>query len=79
MTWNYRVVRKVYNDETILWGIHEVFYDDEGNPKAVTVDAIAPESESEEGIKTVLEWMLAALEKPILEYSDIGVASTDES
>jgi len=71
MTWNHRVVRKVYEGEA-LFGIHEVFYDDDGIPHAVTVDPVGVVDETLEELAQTLEWMRKALGKPTLEYDDIG-------
>ncbi len=74
MSWNYRVVRKAYEKETVL-GIHEVYYNDKGIPSMVTVDAMDVEVTDVEGLhilRGVLGMMLKATDKPILEYSDIG-------
>ena len=38
MTWNYRMIR--YNDEK-GFGIHEVYYDEDGEPDGMTVNAVS--------------------------------------
>jgi hypothetical protein len=38
MTWNYRIVRR--RDGT--YGLHEVYYDDNGEPDYMTVDEVRP-------------------------------------
>lgn len=68
-TWNNRVIRKVYEHETQL-GIHEVFYNDEGNPYLVTVNAVGVVGDTLEELEQTLKWMMEALGEPILEYSD---------
>ena len=68
MTWNHRVVRTVYEHETLL-GIHEVFYED-GIPNMVTVNPVDVMGETLEELMQTLEWMLKALGQPILESSD---------
>lgn len=77
MSWNYRIVRKAYEKETML-GIHEVYYNDEGIPNMVTVDAMDVEVTDAEGLhilRGILKRMMEATDKPILEYSDIGEES----
>lgn len=70
MTWNHRVVRKHYEDETQL-GIHEVFYDADGVPEMVTVEPVGVGGDTLEELVQTLSWMQKALGEPILEYDDI--------
>lgn len=67
MSWNYRVIRHVKNNEE-FYHVHEVYYDDNGTPTMVSTEPIAPYAESVEDLKWVLERMLEALDKPILDY-----------
>lgn len=67
MTWNYRVLRHIYTEETWL-AIHEVYYDDDNNPDCCTVDPIEPGGETLEELKSDLEHISKACEKPILDY-----------
>lgn len=57
MTWNYRIVR--YLDGSL--GLHEVFYDEEGRPKAVTADAISFVADPEEGPDGIVQSLRMAL------------------
>jgi len=78
--WNHRVVYhppskyKVGDtefDREEYVAIHEVYYDDNGNPNAMTVDAIVEGDAGEgslESLRWILEHQLAALDKPIIEY-----------
>ena len=75
MTWNYRVVRKnVYMGKTInpevQFGIHETYYNSEDKPTAITTDHMRPYGETLEELKSDLEKMVAALEKPVLNWED---------
>lgn len=75
MHWNYRVIRHDDSNEhrTYIWfGIHEVFYDDNGVPAACTENAMAPYWEPEENGEDVLRMMNLAFNKPVLEYSDFS-------
>ena len=69
MTWNYRLVK--HNDGT--HGIHEVFYDDDGNPDGMSMDPIRLGSfdYEDEDPKTEmlaeLEMIRAGVEKGIFE------------
>lgn len=69
MSWNHRVIRKTFGDET-YFQIHEVYYDDQGKPKVCTVDSVAAMGETPEILRSELIMMLAAYEKPILDYDD---------
>lgn len=79
MGWNHRVVyhppskvemgngKKVDVDEYVA--IHEVYYDDDGIPNAMTVDAIVVGDEgvgSLQSLRWILEHQLESLDKPIL-------------
>ena len=76
--WNYRVVyhppskykvgEQEFDREEYL-AIHEVYYDEDGNPNAMTIDEIVTGDEGIESLKSlkwILEHQLEALEKPIL-------------
>lgn len=71
--WNYRLVRKVGEFHSMPWkylGIHEVYYDKGGIPRACTKEPISVGSDdSIEDIREQLRMMGYALDKPILEYS----------
>ncbi len=56
MTWNYRIVRRFYH-EFLGYGLHEVYYDNDGNPSSMTVDPIisVDEEEGPAGIISSLE------------------------
>lgn len=83
MTWNYRVIRRVHDKGGISLGIYEVYYDEKGEPFAISSEpdqAIAfvefdedekekeKEKETLQALKKTLEWMLQALERPVLDY-----------
>jgi hypothetical protein len=83
MGWNYRVMRHSSKDETTgedeIWvGLHEVYYrDDDVDDLTVNVDETSYTkkpvriiSEDVAGLRWVLERMLEALDKPILDYRD---------
>lgn len=70
MTWNHRVVRRIFPDGEILFGIHEVFYNDDGQPDMVTDDAVRVLGDDIDDLEQTLKWMRKALGQPILEYSD---------
>ena len=66
--WNYRIVRSYpANKEEAWYSIREVYYDNNGKVNGWTEDAIAPESNTIEGLLEILQLMLNCLDKPILE------------
>jgi hypothetical protein len=70
MTWNHRVMRMYYPDET-QFEIHEVYYDTpDGPPRSYTKNAVGVAAEDLAGVEWTLKAMLAALEKPVLTPSD---------
>ncbi len=72
MTWNHRVVRRVYDlpgSVTTHYEIREVYYDDD-KPNACTEDPVGVCGESVNEIRETLERMAHALDKPVLEYDD---------
>ena len=71
MTWNYRVVHKVYKG-TDEYGIHEVYYDDDGAPETVTVNPVGPYGNTHEEFIDDMAHYVAALGRPVLEYDKIG-------
>lgn len=77
MTWNHRVIRRVRPEAMNLeapgepyveFAIHEVFYDETGNPNECTEDAVAPYGTNLAELKECLELNMKALEAPVLEY-----------
>ena len=85
--WNHRVIAKKvpskrlnkatgeFEDVMITeFGLHEVFYDDNGKPDSFTEEslkAIEYDEDDEDylaNLKQTLEWMRAACDKPILDY-----------
>ncbi len=69
--WDYRVVRKESEDGSDEWySIQEVYYDDDGQPMAQTID-LQVEQDTITGMRTQLENMLKALGEPVLDESDI--------
>jgi hypothetical protein len=80
MGWNYRIVyhppstykvgEEEFNREEYL-AIHEVYYNTDGKPNAMTMDEIVTGDEGVDtlvSLKWILEHQLEALEKPILKH-----------
>jgi hypothetical protein len=70
MTWNYRIMH--YRDEHPEFGhpfgIHEVYYADDGTVTGWTGDAIALVGHDLDDLGRRLRAMLEAFQKPVLEY-----------
>jgi len=75
MTWNYRIIKRVSeNEPECYYALNEVFYERNGNPMAFSdADTIIGNSPKE--IIEVLEMMLADVKKdrPILTEEDFKV------
>lgn len=65
MYWNYRVAKKK-RDDVIVYGLVEVYYNDEGEAEGWT-DFVSLEGEDELSLKADLELMLHAFSKPTFE------------
>lgn len=67
MGWNHRVIKKVEKDDTQVWyGIHEVYYDKDGNVDGYTMEPRRLLGENIDELRWTLEKMIEALEKPVL-------------
>lgn len=55
MTWNYRIVK--YRDGS-GWGVHEVYYDEEGQARAMTTLPVGFTAETKGELKRMLEMAL---------------------
>ena len=68
MSWNYRVVHRIINDEDIF-AIHEAYYD--GNePTSITEESVHPQGKTLDELKRDFENYAKALQHPVLEYAD---------
>jgi hypothetical protein len=67
MHWNYRIVIK---DGAL--GIHEVYYDDQGQPSSLSEDSVVPVASSVEELRDVLERLRRATQEPPLVYDDVA-------
>lgn len=66
MSWNYRVVKHI-NDKEELFQIHEVYYNDDGNPEMITETGSSPFGENIQDLSHTMIHMLSALTKPVLD------------
>ena len=67
MSWNHRLM-KMKDGEDDFYQIHEVFYDKEGNVESYTKNGVTVGGNDIGEVKWVLLEMLAALDKPVLDY-----------
>ncbi len=67
MTWNYRVFRGADPDGSPWYEIREVHYDTERKVAAWAESGAAPMGETFKELINDLAWVLAALDKPILD------------
>lgn len=73
MSWNYRIVRRLVEDgvnkEPQPWfGVHEAYYDKNGQITNITEKPVAVEGESVEELNGVRAMMFAATKHPVLDY-----------
>jgi predicted RNase H-like HicB family nuclease len=76
MPWNFRVVKKKGD---LGYGIHEVFYKDNGDIEAVTQDPVEPLGETFEELKKDLQRMLDACKKEVIDYDRLFPKSSRKS
>lgn len=67
LTWNHRVIKRESGDE-YWYAIHEVYYDDNKQIETLTEEPVYPVGESIDDLRAELQWMLEALDNPVLNY-----------
>lgn len=72
-----RVGKDLIDTTIIEFGLYEVFYDDNNNPDSCTEESMNPRVYDDDDIddpiadlKTTLEWMRTACDKPVLDYDN---------
>ena len=75
--WEYRVVRRITENNSDWYSVEEVYFDDDGSPTALTID-LQVEGENIEEMKAQLDAMKKAFDKPTLNESDIVPASIEK-
>lgn len=68
-SWNYRVVKRLENGEW-TYSIHETYYSAQKKEEAITESPVQVSAETLADLRWVLERMLQALDKPLLNYDD---------
>ena len=77
MSWNYRVMRHEM-DEGYWYGIHEVFYDEDGRPQRHSVDPQPVVGDDPDVLPDIIDRFKLALQKPVLEWHEgRGYKETD--
>jgi hypothetical protein len=73
VTWNYRIVQ-TETDDGLMWGVYEVYYDEDDRPISRTEDPIAFTSdESAEDVRHALSLALTnARTQALLSDNEIG-------
>jgi hypothetical protein len=73
--WNYRVIRHQPPSGMgfVSYAIHEVHYDEQGNPVAVSENPIRLVADTPQDLAADLELMEEATRKPTLDYSSFNV------
>jgi hypothetical protein len=76
MTWNYRVYKRILDDGSAWYGIHEAYYDKHiSEPSGYTSRAVSVEGDSVADLSKALGQMIEALGKDVLEYDIVGGTS----
>ena len=71
MTWNYRIMKSYPDSRDAWYSIREVYYNNDGEVTDWTVEEIAPESETIEGLLEMIQLMRNCLDKPILDEAEL--------
>lgn len=82
MTWNYRIVKHVTGG-TEWFGIHEVYYDDDGKPRAMTEEPVRMDAETVDDLIHAIEHVLDDARnhpvfEPPAEWSAVKLADTNK-
>lgn len=72
--WNYRIIRHTPVDGAgfVSYAIHEVHYDEAGNPVAVSENPIRLVADTPQDLASDLELMEDATRKPTLDYDSFN-------
>jgi hypothetical protein len=77
VSWNHRVMKKIFPNGEIEFSIREVYYNDDGTIYAHTEHPIAPTGETIKDLRKILEWMVKSLDNPILVDGEVKFVSYD--
>lgn len=80
MSWNHRVIKKTYQPSgEESYGIHEVYYNENGEIYAYTEEPIRIACETPEALREYIQWCLNACDKPILVDGEVEFAKDELS
>lgn len=65
--WNYRVIKKQLDPNTVSYQIHEVYYSDSGTIETWTESPVEPYGETEFELREDIRYYLRAFRLPVLE------------
>lgn len=65
--WNYRVLKKKWNENFTSFAVCEVYYDNEGKPTAWIWEKNVMNTYDYEGLKSNIDYIREAFDKPTLE------------
>ena len=72
MSWNHRVVRRFYPnthmDDSMLYEIHEVYYNEDGTIEYLTEEPVSIMEETVDALRITIERLAKCLEQPIIDY-----------
>lgn len=75
MTWNHRVVRRFYPnthmDDSMLYEIYEVYYNEDGTIEGLTEDPISISEESIDDLRATVDRIKKCLDNPIIDYDTL--------
>jgi len=71
MSWNYRILRHVYDDGSESFAIHEVYYEGD-KPTSCTQNPTSLLDETLDDLKGSVNLICKALDQPVLDYVDFG-------
>lgn len=79
-TWNYRIMVRIDKQTgEKIYAIHEVYYDQEGNPESCTENPVSPMGETADELRDDLIHYNQALAKPVLRHEDLKPEESDEA
>ncbi|MCP4394864.1 MAG: hypothetical protein GY804_11460 [Alphaproteobacteria bacterium] len=75
-TRNHRVIKKTVNGKP-YFGIHEVFYNEDGSINNHTLNPVEAVGETIEDLREYIQWMLGCLDKEVLTMESLGSLITN--
>ena len=72
MTWNYRIVKTTFDNHETRYAIHEVYYDDDGNATAHSVEPVCPSGDTLKELRADFDNYRKAMDAPVLTGHDFS-------